>query len=405
VNTLSETAAQTGTNLTPASGPGLIKVMHLITGTGVGGAEMMLFKLLSAMDRSRFSNVVYSMIEPGPTADRIRALGIEVHTLGMKRGRLDPRAVFRLARAVRTWRPDVLQSWMYHADLLGGLVGKLLARVPVVWNVRQSDLHPGTNRWLTLRVREICSLLSAWIPARIVCCAERSRIVHTSVGYRAPQMVVIPNGFDLDLYRPRPDADVICHERLGIPPHRYLISLIARYHPQKDHATFMAAAKRCIARHPKTLFALCGDGITNANEELMTLVRHAGLEDRVFLLGRLAPDDIALVMSRSSVITSSSSEEAFSNVIGEAMACGTVCVVTDVGDSAYIVGDTGVVVPSRSPEELAKGWIRVLEMDEKTRDALGQAARRRVETNFNLPAIALRYQNLYVELVRGQPVA
>lgn len=381
-------------------------MLHLITGTGVGGAEMMLFKLLSAMDRSRFSNIVYSMIEPGPTADRIRGLGIEVHTLAMKRGRLDPRAVFLLARAVRTWRPDVLQSWMYHADLLGGLVGRLIAPVPVVWNVRHSELHPEAYSRMTLRVARICGLLSALIPARIVCCAESSRIIHARIGYRASKMAVIPNGFDLATYRPRLDAGDICHERFGIPRHHDLISLIARYHPQKDHATFMAAAKRCTARFPETLFALCGDGITNANEELMNLIRQAGLEGRVFLLGRCAPTDIALIMSRSSVITSSSSSgEAFPNVIGEAMACSTVCVVTDIGDSAYIVGDAGIVVPSRSPEELAKGWMRVLEMDETTRDALGQAGRRRVETNFSLPAIALRYQNLYVELVRGQPVA
>jgi glycosyltransferase involved in cell wall biosynthesis len=294
---------------------------------------------------------------------------------------------------------------MYHADLLGGLVGKLFFGVPVVWNIRHSDLHPEANHWMTLRVAKLCGLLSAWAPARIVCCAESGRIIHTRIGYRTSKMVVIPNGFDLEAYRPRPDADVICLERYGIPRHIDLISLIARYHPQKDHATFIAAAKLYHARSPETIFALCGDGITSANGELMNLIGQAGLEGRVFLLGRRAPADIALIMSRSSLITSSSSEEAFPNVIGEAMACGTVCVVTDVGDSAYIVGDTGVVVPARSPEELAKGWMRILNMDEHTRAALGRAARHRVETKFGLPAIALRYQDLYVELFGGQGVA
>ncbi|MGD1072670.1 MAG: glycosyltransferase [Bryobacteraceae bacterium] len=374
--------------------------MHLITGTGVGGAETMLFKLMSTMDRSRFHNIVYSMMEPGPTADRIRSVGVEVHTLGMKQGRPDPRAILLFAKAVRGWSPHVVQTWMYHADFLGGLVGKLIVPVPVVWNIRHTDLHPEAAQWMTRRIAEICGLLSGSIPARIVCCAESGRIAHVRLGYRASKMIVIPNGFDLDTYRPRSDAAIVCHERFGVPAHRDLISLIARYHPQKDHATFVAAAQRCIARLPQTLFALCGEGITSDNEELLKLIRRAGLEDRIFLLGRLASADIALIMARSSVVTSSSSSgEGFPNVIGEAMACGTLCVVTDIGDSAYIVGDTGIVVASRSPDELAKGWITVLEMDEKSRSSLQEAARGRVEASFSLPAVAGRYENLYQELV------
>ena len=359
---------------------------------------MMLFKLLSAMDRNRFSNIVYSMIEPGATAERIRGLGIEVRTLGMKQGRIDPRAIRLLVKGVREWSPHIIQTWMYHADLLGGLVGKVFAGVPVVWNIRHSDLHPEANHWMTLRVAEFCGLLSRWIPARIVCCAESSRVIHTRIGYRGPKMVVIPNGFDLDAYRPRPEAGAVCHDLFGIPPDRDLISLIARYHPQTDHATLIAAAALCVAQYPETLFALCGDGITKDNEELVNLIRRAGLEGRVFLLGRRTTADIALIMSRSTVVTSSSSSgEAFPNVIGEAMACGSVCVVTDVGDSAYIVGDAGFVVPSRSPLDLAKGWIHVLEMSEETRGSFAEAARRRVEMNFSLPAIASRYEDLYLE--------
>ena len=383
-----------------------LRIMHLITGTGVGGAETMLFKLLSAMDGSRFSNVVYSMIEPGATADRIRGLGIEVETLGMKQGRLDPRAIRILSDGIRGWGPHVIQTWMYHADLLGGVVGKLFSGVPVVWNIRHSDLHPEANHWMTLRVAEICSLLSGWMPARIVCCAESSREIHARIGYRASKMIVIPNGFDLRAYRPRPDAGGVCHDRFGIPPNRELISLVARYHPQKDHATFVAAAGLCVARFPGMLFALCGDGITNENEELTNLIRGAGLESHVFLLGRRPATDVALIMSRSTLVTSSSSSgEAFPNVIGEAMACGTVCVVTDVGDSAYIVGDAGFVVPSRSPQRLAKGWIQVLEMDQETRRSFEERARQRVDTNFNLPTIASRYENLYRELAGSDCLA
>ena len=277
--------------------PAPIRVMHLISGTGVGGAEMMLFKLLSALDRSCFTSIVYSMTQLGPTADRIRDLGIEVRTLGMKPRRPDPRAMLLLAGAVRRWRPHLIQTWMYHADLLGGLVGKIMD-IPVVWNIRHSNLDPDANHWMTIRVAQICALLSAWIRARIVCCAESSRRIHAGLGYRAPKMVVIPNGFDLDMYRPHSHASDICHERFGIPRENKLISLIARYHPQKDHATFIDAARRCAVQLPETLYALCGEGMTAANDELMDLIRGAGLKDRIFLLGRCASEDLAVIISR-----------------------------------------------------------------------------------------------------------
>lgn len=374
--------------------------MHVITGTGVGGAEMMLFKLLSAMDRNRFSNIVYSLIEPGPTADRIRGLGIEVHTLGMKQGLPDPRAILRLARAVGKWKPDVIQTWMYHGDLLGGLVGRLICGIPVVWNVRHSDFHPEGTPWLSYRVAELCAALSARVPEAIVFCAHSSLTIHRGLGYRGRKMIVIPNGFDLAAYRPQSGAGALCEERFGIPRNARLVSLIARYHPQKDHATFLAAAKICAARFPETVFALCGDGITDANEELTRAIENAGLRGRTLLLGRRPAAEIALLMSRSSLVTSSSSwGEAFPNVLGEAMACGAVCVATDVGDSAYIVGDTGFIVPLRSPGELAQAWMQVLEMDEETRLSLGEAARTRVEANFSLPVIASRYENLYLGIL------
>ena len=379
--------------------PGRIRVLHLITGTGIGGAEMMLFKLLSQMDRDSFTNVVYSMLEPGPMAEAIQKLGIEVRTLGLKQGHLDPWALFRFAREVRAWRPHILQTWMYHADLLGGLVGRLLTGVPVVWNIRHGDLQTTDNTPMTLRVARLCSALSGWVPDRIACCAQHSRAIHVGLGYTASKIVVIPNGFDTDSYRPCSNAIRLCAERFGIPETSKLISLVARYHPQKDHQTFFAAAQIFAQHYPDTVFALCGDGIESGHDEPIAMIHKAGLRDQILLLGRRPPQDIALLMSRSTVVTNSSSAEAFPNVVGEAMSCGAICVVTDVGDSAYIVGDTGIVVPPREPAALSAGWAKVFGMDASSRQLLQDAARLRIQTNFTIAAIAARYQNLYREVL------
>jgi glycosyltransferase involved in cell wall biosynthesis len=381
----------------PASGPDRTRVMHLITGTNVGGAETMLVNLLSQMDKRRFSNIVYSMLKPGPAADEIRSMGIEVKTLSMSQGHANPLAIFRLTRGIRKWRPDVLQTWMYHANLLGGLAG-LICGVPVAWGIHHGNLDRSANHRMTIGVAKICGLMSRWVPGRIVCCAQSSRTIHEKIGYSTSKMTVIPNGFDVAKFRPLPESRRLCADLFAIPSDVHVISLIARFDPQKDHATFIAAAKLCRLSFPDARYVLCGNRIDHANDELMDLIRAAKIEDRVMLLGRREPNEIALIMSRSSVVTSSSWGEAFPMVIGEAMACGTVCVVTDIGDSAYLVGDTGVVVPPRVPEALAAGWIRVLSMGQPARIAAGQAARQRISAKFGLASVAFRYQNLYLEL-------
>ncbi len=379
-----------------------VRVMHVITGLGLGGAETTLSKLVSRMDRKRYQSVVYSMTDPGPVADTIRKEGVEVRSLGMKRGVPDARALARLIREIRTWRPMVLQTWMYHADLLGGIAARLCGRVPVVWNIRHSELIRGSDRAMTIRVAQLCARLSLRLPARIVCCAEASRTIHTRMGYLGTRMVMIPNGFDTELYRPLPDAKRLCEEQFGIPANTEVISLIARYHPQKDHRTFLEAASLLAREYSHVRFVMCGDGVDAGNQELMSVIDRLQVRENTILLGRRTQQEIALVMSRSVLTTNTSRGEGFPNVVGEAMACGTVCVVTDVGDSARIVGDCGVVVQPDSARDLAEAWRQVMSMETGSREMKGLAARRRVEEHFTLPAVVKRYEDLYSELAECQ---
>jgi glycosyltransferase involved in cell wall biosynthesis len=372
--------------------------MHLITGLGTGGAETTLSKLLSLMDRKRYQSVVYSMTDPGPVADTIRNDGVEVHSLGMKRGVPDVRALARLVREMRKWRPMVLQTWMYHADLLGGIAGWLCGRVPVVWNIRHGELRRGSDRAITIRVAQLCARLSLRLPARIVCCAETSRIIHAGMGYLDTRMVVIPNGFDPEHYKPEPEARNLCEALFDIPAETEVISLIARFHPLKDHRTFLEAASLFAAEYPHARFVMCGEGTDTNNQELMSLIDRLQIRKNTILLGCRTRDEIALIMARSILTTSTSRGEGFPNVVGEAMACGTICVVTDVGDSARIVGDCGIVVQPGSANELAEGWRKVMSMEAGRRRMKGLAARRRVEEHFALPAVVKRYEDLYSEL-------
>jgi glycosyltransferase involved in cell wall biosynthesis len=184
---------------------------------------------------------------------------------------------------------------------------------------------------------------------------------------------------------------------LGLPPDAPLIAMVARFDPVKDHPTFLEAAARLHARRPDVRFLLCGRDVTWENRGLAAAVERAGARGFVHLLGQR--EDVARVTAALDLSTlSSSCGEGFSNVVGEAMACGVPCVVTDVGDSGAIVADTGLVVPPRDPEALAAAWAQLLARPAEERAAIGRAARRRIEDNYSLDVIVRRYQDLYEEL-------
>lgn len=373
----------------------MIKIVHVITGLSTGGAEMMLFKLLSCTDRSAFDVSVVSLTAPGPLAAKIEALGIGVTTLGMHRGVPDPRTLARLVKLFRQQSPDLVQTWMYHSDLLGGVAARL-AGIPVLWNIRHSNLDAGVNKKMTILTARLCAVLSRFVPHRIICNSETARKVHARLGYRDQLFEVIPNGFDANTFFPDPAASREVRRELGIADGGLLIGLVARFDPQKDHFTFISAAGRLADAGIKAHFLLCGDGVDRTNAKLMQWIADAGHCERFILLGRR--QDVPRLTAALDVAVSSSCGEGFSNAIGEAMACGVPCVVTDVGDSAAVVADTGCVVPHADPAALAAALQRMACNSVSARKELGGRARERVLELYALPAVVQRYEKLYLEM-------
>lgn len=378
-----------------------MKITHVISGLTAGGAQTMLYKLLSQMDRTAFAAEVIPLADVGSLDKKIRALGVPVRTLGMRPGVPNPWGVHRLARWLRRDPPDLIQTWMYHADLIGGLAAKLAGGIPVAWNIRHSDLDANAIKRSTYWTVKACAGLSRWLPTRIVCCAELARRVHTDFGYVGEKIVVIPNGFDLTDFRPDPAARLSVRQELGIAKEALIIGLVGRFHPLKDHGNFIDAAARLHSELPEIHFLLCGDDVTPENTELAQWIAARGIGERCHLLGQR--DDIPRINAALDVACSSSYSEGFSNVIGEAMACGVPCVVTDVGDSALIVGDTGRVVPPKNPRALADAWRELIKMCPEKRSLLGAAARHRIGERFSLRAIAARYEELYEEIAAHAP--
>ena len=397
-----------------------MKVTHVITDLHTGGAETMLYRLLRYSDTAEFEHRVISMVDIGAIGEKIRALGVPVRSLGMRRGLPDPMGVLRLARWLREDPPDVMQTWMYQADLVGGLAAKLAGGGPVAWGIHSAYLDPRSVKRTKIWTVRVCALSSGWLPTRIVCCSEASREVHAKLGYPKKKMLTIPNGSDLSAFKPDPEARSAVRRELGLREETPLVGFVARFDDNaaaprelrqpalrrstksrlaspKDHHTFIRAAALLHARVHDANFVLCGDGITWQNAQLVEWIDAAGLRSHCHLLGRRL-DMPRLTAALDVAASSSAYSEAWPLVLGEAMACGVPCAVTDVGDSALIVGDTGRVVPPKDPAALANAWQELLTLPPGVRTRMGLAARRRMEEHFALTSAVAKYEGLYREL-------
>lgn len=373
------------------------RVVHLIAGLGTGGAEMMLYKLLAQTDRRAFESEVISLTDIGVVGEKIRRLGVPVTALGMSRGVPHPKYLWRLIRLFRHLQPDLIQTWMYHANLAGGLAARFTGRVPVIWNIQHGDIDARSMKTLTLWTIRACAPLSNFLPRRIICCGELSRHVHAAMGYDERRLTVIPNGSDLEAFHPDAVARRGVREELKLPPDAPVIGLIARFHPKKDHFNFVRAAAQLHQARPDAYFVLCGEGVSEANAELTGWIREYGIAHRCRLLG--VREDIPRLTAALDIATSSSSYgEGFPNVLGEAMACEVPCVVTDVGDSALIVGPVGRIVSPGKPQALALAWQELLDLGMMERQHLRANLRRRAG-EFGLPAVVSRYETLYTEVL------
>jgi glycosyltransferase involved in cell wall biosynthesis len=366
------------------------KIVHLITGLETGGAERMLARLVARLDRERFPSPVVSMTGTGAIGHEIAAAGVSLHSLGMRRGVPDPRAVLRLVRIMRAVRPAILQTWLYHADLLGLLAQRLNLSPHLVWNLRCTESTG--NRLLRLVLRR-----ASGGPDAVIVNSQTGKQFHESIGYRPRRWLTIPNGFDLTSLRPDRETGRRRRAELGIPLNSTAILLPARFDPMKDHGTFLGAAARLAKHRPDAVFALAGGGIHPMNRALKSLIVAHGLRERVLLLGERGDLD-ALYPAFDFVALSSAYGEGFPNVLGEAMACGVPCVATSIGDSALIIGDTGLVVPPRDPEALAAALQKLSALTPDERQALGSRARDRILRDYDLGAIVARYEALYEEI-------
>ena len=374
-----------------------MKILCVTTGLNTGGAEMMLYRILYSIDREKFQPVVISLMDRGTFADRIESLGIPVYTVGMARGFPTPITIYRLIRIVKQLQPDLIQGWMYHGNIAAQFANFFSnKKTPVLWSIHHSISSLNSEKKTTIAIIKFGAYISR-LPKQILFVSHSSKLQHEALGYSSKNGYVIPNGFDLSLFHPSKDNRLSVISELNLNKNLFLIAVIGRNHPMKDHANFIQATAILLKDYQNVHFLMIGKGVDHQNLTLTQLIERLGVGNHISLLGERG--DIASLVSSLDILTSSSAYgESFPLVIGEAMACGIPCVVTDVGDSDWIVGNTGYVVPTRNPKALASAWKKLLELSEDRRESLGKAARVRIETEFSLDSVVAKYESLYESL-------
>lgn len=376
-----------------------VKIIHVIIGLNVGGAELMLKRLLdSHASLPEINHSVISLTDLGVIGPQLSALGVPVTALGMRNPLDIPHLLYRLSKILRRAKPDIVQTWMYHADLLGGLAARMAGITNIIWGVRTTDLANGGKK-ATVLIRKICALVSKIIPKVIVCAAEASRKAHVAVGYDHKRMIVIPNGFDLSRLNATQEQREKIRLAAGIKPEEIAIGSLGRFNPVKDHLNFIAATALLAEKFPNLKFLLIGRGLEHANTPLMQIISATGYAERFTLLGER--QDVAACLKAMDIFCLHSKTEGFPNVLGEAMAMGLPCITTDVGDAAYLLNGSGIVVPPQDSQALANGLQEMLSLGAEERSALGHSAKSRIYSDFTIARASENFISLYKKTTSG----
>ncbi len=373
-------------------------ITHVIVGLNRGGAEMMLRRLIEAdlSSGSKNEHCVISLTDLGFHGPLLQERGVPVYAMGLSSTRGLLAVGLRLTLLLRKLNPDVVQTWMVHSDLIGGLAARLAGVRSVVWGVRTTDYSVESRS--TRAVRWLCARLSGFIPSKIVSAAQASLESSKQAGYSAEKLMVIHNGFDVAALQSYRGKGEVIREQIATQSEILVIGCLGRYNPAKDHVNFVRAAGLVAAKYPTCHFLMVGSGLTRSNAELMFHINATGFAERFVLLGE-RPDPAAC-LDAMDVFVLSSCTEGFPNVLGEAMAMGVPCVSTDVGDAAVLLGDTGELVPSRNAAALAGAVDRLLVKPLVERKALGKRGCERLERVFSIETAACRFDDLYSTLAK-----
>lgn len=373
-----------------------LKIAFLIRSLEIGGAERQLVTLAKGLAARNFKVAVFCFYAGGALSSELSDSPVQLIPLE-KRDRWDMLTFFRtLIARLQAWQPDILHSYLSTANLLAVALKPALPKTKIVWGVRASNLDLQQYDWLSRLVDRLEIWASPWVDC-IIANSQAGRDYHVQKGFPLSKLQVIPNGIDTQQFCPNGSQRERLRVEWSVADDETLIGLVARLDPVKDHATFLRAASIFGKQQPRARFVCVGSGPADYARQLQELAEELGIANRLLWTG--ARRDMPAVYNALDLATLTSTSEGFANAIAEAMACGLPCVVTDVGDSAWIVGETGIVVPPSDPNALAAGWQASLAKVNTSQHSAGDCpARSRICQHFSLANLIARTEQVLLTL-------
>lgn len=371
-----------------------MKILHVISSLQVGGCEKILYEICKNDHLN--SHVVVCLSGEGKYTSKITKLNIEVYSLkiNIKKNFLSIFNFFRLLKILYSVRPHAVQTWMYHADFLGGIAAKIANIKKIFWNIRSSNLEIRNTKFTTIILVKILAKLSHHIPSIIINCSKKSIKYHKTIGYNKKKFFYIPNGYDLTYYKKVSKKNFFIRKNFNLKKKIPLIGIVGRYDPVKDYSNFLKAISIIKNVQLEFVVIFVGLNLVKENYYLSFMIDKLNLNNHVILLGY--QEDIPLIMSELDILVLSSSSEGFPNVVAEAMACKTPCIVTNVGEASAIVGNSGWVVPKKNPKILAKAInMAINQFNTKSWVTRCNYARAKIVKNFSIDNMIQRYNYIW----------
>ena len=365
-----------------------MKIVHVIIGLEIGGAELFLYRLIN-QSKNNVNHVVISLTNLGTIGESLRSEGILVICLNLKNIFSVPKVVFRLYINLIKLKPDVVHTWMYHADFLGGIVSKMLGIKKIIWCIRTTDVTLGKSK-STIVLRKLCAYLSYYVPSHIVCVAYKSKNIHIKVGYDESKIIVISNGFDLNKLKLSANDRLDFRNSIGVKDNDIVIGSIGRFNIIKNQEFFIEVANSLIKENVSLKFVIIGRDNNSYNKKLTKWISDRKLQKHFILLGQRS--DVSKCLNGLDIFCLHSKTEGFPNVLGEAMAIGVLSVSLDVGDAAFLLNNSDLIA---SDGDLSNLITSVINWTPEKKQKVIMESKKRVENTFCMSVIAQKYIDIY----------
>lgn len=369
------------------------KSIHIITNLTIGGAETMLVRVIKHKPDYVKSTIVISLMENGEIGRTLDALGVKVISMGMNKGFSILKTLFKIKNIIQIEKPDIIHTWMYHANILGGIAAYLAKNKNIVWSIRRSE-YTQNESFTTFLIMKMGAIFSSIIPKVIVYVAESGLKNHQKYGYASHNSIVIPNGFDLEKLKYNPTTRKKIRNELNLNDDHIVIGCVGRFHVSKGYEILISSSVDILKSHKNVKYLLIGRNVDEQNRILMKCIDKTGFKNNFFVVGEKR--NISDYMSAMDIFCLSSITEGFPNVLGEAMASELPCVATCVGDVQKITDNNAILVQPNNEKLLSKGLFEMINMNNDKRQRMGLIGRNIIEKNYSIRSICKKYYDLYL---------